>query len=201
MFCMKKLIKHSLVLFLLMGCASTKERGGRSYYPGLSIITMDDQYDVTGSTLNELRQAIRKNGPKIRGRSWAGETYWDARWSFQYAFRMGQCQMKYVEVKLTINILTPRWQPPANTSRELIEEWDHIIETLKLHEEGHREIAIEAGREIIQALKSLGTFDCNSMQSEANRLAHEIFDKYRGKNQQYDKETRHGRTQGTGRSK
>ncbi len=183
-----------------MACASTTEQVNSLNYPGISIDTVYQYYDITGSTSEELLQAIWRNGPEFEGQSFAGETHWETRLRFQFAFKMGECQMERVEVELLITTFLPRWKPPPDAPFTLIKQWNRGLEGLKLHEAGHRQIAMETGREIIQTLKAfrISAHSCASMESEAKKLAKDIGDKYKEKNRQYDKETRHGRTQGAG---
>ncbi|MDX1547234.1 MAG: DUF922 domain-containing Zn-dependent protease [Rhodothermales bacterium] len=183
-----------VLLCCVLGCASSGPSG--TYVPGLSTITLDEYYDVTGSTAAALHQEMLRRGPRIDGQSFYGEMYWTLRWRFRFASRSGQCEMEQVEVPLTITIMLPRWHRPADVDAALAEQWDAFLASLRLHEEGHRSLAMEAGREIIRALRSMRTLSCSSMEAEANRKAGAILDRYREHNRQYDRDTGHGRRQG-----
>jgi predicted secreted Zn-dependent protease len=182
---------------IFVGCASGFKGGEHSFYPGLSIITIDESYDIDGSTVKELHQSVQRNKPNYLEQSYIGEAFWRLRWNYNAVFEQGECKLDEINVELTITITVPRWQPAENTPAELVEKWQRFIAALKLHEEGHREIAMEASREIIRALKALRSFSCSSIQTEANRLARTIADKYSEKNRLYDIDTQHGITQGT----
>ncbi len=193
---MKNIVGYSLGLLLVMtGCASTDPALRGTPY-GLTVVTFDESYDITGSTGRELRQGIRQKGPKIGGKSYAGEMYWRIRWRYRSAPSGGECRMEQVEAEIEATIILPRWTPPDEVSEDLLQQWKGYLEALSLHEEGHRKIAVEAGSEIIRTLKAMHAPTCNYMDSDANKRARDILEKHRARNRQYDIDTSHGATQG-----
>lgn len=190
---MLRLTLGCLLLVLCSACASSSESG--VYYPGLSIITLDNHYDITGSSIDELYQEMREKGPPSSGHRYYAEARWNIRWSFTTVMRMGQCELDDIEVPMTISITMPQWEP-VDGDTTLLNQWQSFHESLFLHEEGHREIAMDSGREIIKTLKSMKAFSCDTLRDEANRKARELFENYNIRNRLYDKDTRHGINQG-----
>ena len=71
------------------------------------------------------------------------------------------------------------------------------INALETQEDGHKEIAINAGCDIWQVLNDQPHYaNCDELERNADEAANEILDLYRQRELSYDKETDHGATQG-----
>lgn len=153
-------------------------------------------YRVTGSTAAELRQSIWDEGPEVDGRSWSGYTTWHVRWRYDYATVSGECRMQTVDVSFRSRVRLPRWDPPDDADPRLVADWRAYVAALREHEYGHRDIGARAARDILHRLRSLRLDRCDGMEERANTLAHRILDRYREREDAYDRRTNHGERQG-----
>jgi predicted secreted Zn-dependent protease len=75
--------------------------------------------------------------------------------------------------------------------------WTKFLGALQRHEDGHKEHALKAGRQIeaaVLAVKLPG--NCEDLEVAANAAAQAIVAKYQGLDEEYDRKTDHGRNQG-----
>ena len=84
----------------------------------------------------------------------------------------------------------------GKTLTELVADWEKFIRAVKIHGEGHRDLAGDAVREVVARLSRLETPDCAFMEREARDLVDGILEDFREKDREYDRTTQTGRTQG-----
>ncbi len=123
-------------------------------------------YDITGSTANELTDAMAEKGPHGY---WAYTT-WYVHWS-------ASC-----EISVKIDYTMPRWVDHDAAAANLRHEWDRMMKNLWRHERGHAEHGFKAASEI-EASHCAGD-------------PHTITDKWAKEDKVYDEETNHGARQG-----
>jgi predicted secreted Zn-dependent protease len=153
-------------------------------------------YRVTGSTAAELRRSMLSAGPEEEGGTWYGYTTWHVRWRYDYAAVAGGCEIQEVDVSFRSRVRLPRWDPPDDADEELVSAWRAFVDALREHEYGHRDIGARAARDILRRLRSLRRDRCDGMEERANTLAHRILDRYREREEAYDRRTNHGERQG-----
>lgn len=153
-------------------------------------------YRVTGSTAAELRRSMLSAGPEEEGGTWYGYTTWNIRWRYDYADGSGGCEIQDVDVAFRSRIRLPRWDPPDDADPALVSEWRSFVAALRDHEYGHRDIGARAARDVLRRLRSLRLDRCDGMEDRANAVAHRILDRYREREDEYDRETNHGERQG-----
>ena len=75
--------------------------------------------------------------------------------------------------------------------------WQQFTDALKRHEDGHKDHGVAAGREIEAALLAAKpASNCEDLAASANSAADAIVKNYQKLDQEYDRKTGHGRTQG-----
>jgi predicted secreted Zn-dependent protease len=155
-------------------------------------------YKIKGATANELRTQMDQLGPvDIFGHRHDMYTKWDAYWSYPYSQEEGGCTTGPIEVRTTITFTFPTWEPPPDTSAELVDQWNGYLKLGQLHEDGHKEIALEAGREILRALQAVTAHaSCDLLEQEVDQKGQELLEQFRQKEVTYDQRTDHGATQG-----
>jgi predicted secreted Zn-dependent protease len=151
-------------------------------------------YDVYGGTISELATDLAAKGPK----DYTGLTasaynmQWKTRWNGR------TCRIVEVVVAVASQILLPRWRPPADAPRALIESWSRSLDALRVHERGHRDIAIQGAQTIDQAVALLPAMKaCAKLEKAAKRTAEIVIEDTRRRQERYDRVTDHGRAQGT----
>jgi predicted secreted Zn-dependent protease len=150
--------------WLLAACLITFVAPGQAL--AFSTTSRTHLYDISGSTANELTDAMAEKGPHGY---WAYTT-WYVHWS-------ASC-----EVSVTLDHTMPRWTDHDTGPAALRADWDRMMKSLWRHEKGHAEHGLEAAREI-EASHCAGD-------------PHKITDKWAEADKVYDEETDHGARQG-----
>lgn len=157
-------------------------------------------YPVTGSTIADLREAMRAHGPHDDEGVHAGLTRTWTHWHVQFGGGNGAnpCWMRDVRVTVSDTITLPLWTPPPHADSAILAEWGRFVTMLGRHEAGHRGIAIDAAGEIARTLALLPPHaSCQDMLSDANADGQAILASEHQRQKQYDADTRHGLRRGT----
>ena len=153
-------------------------------------------YDVVGSTLADLQREIKENGTRWNdGRTYAAVTSWDIRYDYDVVNEGGSCAVRSVKTEVEIVYHLPRMI--SSRGLDLTELWDRYMARVKVHEYGHRDLAVKAAGEINEALATLPKFKSErELEKEARRVADEKLERMTRAQVAYDEQTRHGETQG-----
>src|SRR5690606_17666594 len=101
-------------------------------------------YDVSGATIDELRQEVYSRGPYDRtGQRFAGWAEWRIQWWFNHKQVPQGCAVGEASTETHIQYTLPRWADAEAASPELRETWRRFVEALTLHEQGHGQLARE----------------------------------------------------------
>lgn len=187
----------------VLGCASGQATPLGPVPSEVTVDLQETRYPISGSTEEELRLQMDALGP---GSGWY-QHRWNIRWRYSYdeveeasiisgASSETVCEITDIQLTLIFTKTLPEWDPPADASEDLVRNWEGFSLALQTHGEGHRDIVVEATREIIRRLKDLETPNCAFMQREARRLVDDILERSRERDREYDRETERGRTQG-----
>ncbi len=155
-------------------------------------------YDIHGDSAAELRQQMSRLGPPDRdGRRYDAYTKWYVAWHFTYREVGGSCRIERVTTSVDVTYTLPRWRAPRTATPELRAHWDRYLAALQAHEHGHRDFGVHSAREVEQQLQSLPAHgSCRELEAAANAAGHRVLDKFRARELAYDRDTRHGATQG-----
>lgn len=179
---MKKIL--SILLLFLLNSVLYAE-------PVVSVKT--EYYTVKGLTPD----AIRKNMNKHRPGKYDAYTNWHVRWKF-YTEKDGKyCEISEVEVTLDVKFVLPRWKSRREAEDDVKEQWDDYYDALIEHENQHKDIAIEAAKEIENALNDLDAEkSCGHLEKTANDTAYEVLEEYKAEQKEFDEDTNHGIDEG-----
>lgn len=160
--------------------------------------TYTSYYYVDGTSAAVLSAQIDQNGPAgSDGKRFAGETKWDIQWKFKHEQQGVTCAMKKVAVVVGIAQTMPKWRGEAKGTAALKTRWRNFGEALTRHEDRHKKHGLDAGREIEAALLAVRPArNCEELGRTANAAAEGVERKYRQLDQEYDRDTDHGRKQG-----
>ncbi|HVH09017.1 MAG TPA: DUF922 domain-containing protein [Gemmatimonadales bacterium] len=155
-------------------------------------------YDIDGTSPGELREQIKRLGPRDEGAPRDALTVWNLEWAYHEATGPsgGSCGLRDVRVTLDLETTLPRWTPPQGASPSLVQTWRTYLDHVKVHEAGHRRIAEQNARDLMNALTALRGTTCKEAWDQASPTAERIVSEGRVKNRAYDLETKHGQTQG-----
>jgi predicted secreted Zn-dependent protease len=206
---MRSTARHATfaVLFLGAGCAAPSARPLPAPVPavpprssarpaGLSIATHERSYDVTGTTVAELRDAIRRLGPQEQGQAADALTVWDLEWTYAERRSGDGCALRDIRVSLSVTMTLPRWDAPADAPAPLVAAWRQYLDHVKIHEAGHRAIAEQYAHRLLSALTRLRAGSCDAVWDAASRTAARVNAEGQARNRAYDVETKSGQTQG-----
>lgn len=154
-------------------------------------------YSISGENAAQLREQMNQLGYKTSRGSFDAVTYWYVYWKYDYKKTNGSCGIDNPKVKVDIKFTMPKWNRDTNFEVGLTDHWNRYITALQLHEDGHRDHGIGAGKDILQVLKQQPSYpSCDEMGTAANAAAQETIALYNQKDIDYDRETGHGATQG-----
>ncbi|MEZ0472981.1 DUF922 domain-containing Zn-dependent protease [Luteimonas salinilitoris] len=155
-------------------------------------------YEVRGNNARDLRKELGDHGPVgDDGSRHHGYTKWHVDWTFQLIPSGKLCAIGSVETKLEVTMTLPKWNKPEGLLEDLTREWERYSTALRLHEDGHYNIAVSAAQEIERRLSGLtGTAGCKTLAEDINSKARAVIEEFRAKDLGYDVATEHGATQG-----
>jgi predicted secreted Zn-dependent protease len=119
---------------------------------GLQVAVERASYPVVGATADALRAVIQTLGPTRAGRTFAAFTDWEVSWD--YSIETGEERLRVSDVGVTVRavVTVPRWRPPRSATAALVEQWRQYLAAIDLHEQGHVNLAVEAGRCVLARL-------------------------------------------------
>ena len=155
-------------------------------------------YDIDGKCVQELQHSMKTNGTKWNdGKVYAALTTWDIDYHYKIEKIAGRYSIKSAETDVSIIYRFPRWVPAAPPQQQMTDAWTSYMDNLKVHEFGHKDLAVKAAGEINDMLASLGSFGSKSdLDREAEKVVKSKLREMKDTQVDYDAETHHGETQG-----
>lgn len=157
--------------------------------------TRYQNYAIQGNSVEELRAAMDRNARAVGGHY--ATTKWNIQWSERWGARNGACGLLSYTVTLTVVFRMPEWRGAENADPALRDKWYKFRDALQRHEDGHKQMGVQAANQIEGILDNFGTVpDCSQMSAAVNRAGQTVLEQYQKKEIQYDAETQHGISQG-----
>jgi predicted secreted Zn-dependent protease len=155
-------------------------------------------YDVAGNSAAELRRALDANGPiDESGHRVDAYTRWRVSWTYEAVPDANGCALHNVESSLAVTITLPRWSPAPGAPADLVRAWQRYVKALRVHENGHYAHGVSASEDVTALAKAFRMqSDCKTTAQAFKRQALAIVDKYKAADATYDRDTKHGQTQG-----
>jgi predicted secreted Zn-dependent protease len=185
-------LRHHAVLLALALAAPVPAAAQRGVYEEVRY----RWFAVEGATAAELNRSIDAVGAHPDAPGFAGYTHTTLNWTFRTRPHEHGCGLTDVRVRLDAEVSLPRWDPPAAAAPALRAAWDAMAAGLRVHEEGHVEIARDAARAIHDTLAAFTAPTCDGIDAAANAAATRENARAVTRGRDYDRETGHGRTQG-----
>ncbi len=128
------------------------------------------------------------------GRAFIGHTSREIHWQLHWTDTGGgNCRIDDVRVMLHTTIVLPQLDG-VDPDRQA--EYTRFYTALHIHESGHYRIEQQMAATIDRELAALPEAACSNIESLANAKGRDIVNGFNHKEEQYDAETDHGRTQG-----
>ena len=153
-------------------------------------------YDVDGATVAELGASLRERSPSTERPKFFGVTEWEVNAEYRWVERATGCTIEDAVVRLVVRTHLPRWRPRGVVDLHLHRAWKEFARNLDTHEAQHRRLIGEAGESLRWRLVSLREPSCRTMKAAADRVIAAVLWEGTTRNEAYDRETEHGRTQG-----
>lgn len=157
-------------------------------------------YIIKGSTAAELRTQMNQLGPfsTKEKRRFDAKTISNPFANFTTDSKRGKsCKIKTVKVKVTTQFITPQWTPPAGTDPALIAKWKAFLAKVQTHEDGHQQLSIDAGKDLLAKLKALPEApSCPILLQSMKTVQQQAQATLDANHEKYDTSTQHGETQG-----
>jgi len=156
-------------------------------------------YEIHGANQREMRNEIDRLRPSdpVNASRHDGYTHSHVTWTYYLQPSREGCAVRSFETELKVTMTLPRWIKPAGVSARLVEQWETYSAALRVHENGHYEIAVAAAAEVKRrALELRSAEGCKALDQALDVTANVVLDEYRKMHVEYDARTRHGETQG-----
>ncbi len=207
-------MKCIVALFLLMTVAAIAFAAGNggevaSIDPDLSLSKTSrvaspvvtekyEYYEIRGCCEKDLHcQLCQKNCKWNDGRKYDSSTSWHVTWDYDYVRTPQSCSAGPFRTAVEIKFRYPKWMPAAAAPQELVEKWDGYLKSLMRHENGHRDLVVEAAAELSRAVAELPPAPtCADLDREVHALCRARMEKLNTDQKAYDARTNYGVTQG-----
>lgn len=162
-----------------------------------SLIITTNYFKVSGASERELRRSINQSRPWKDKPEGDAHTAWKIEWTFSMTSSQTACRVHSFATKTAITMTLPKWTSNPSAPQALARRWESYLAALKVHEEGHKQIALAAAAEIQKRVKALKPApECDALSASVNNTARDVIAEYRQKEIEYDRKTDHGATQG-----
>ncbi|MGE5173859.1 MAG: DUF922 domain-containing protein [Betaproteobacteria bacterium] len=157
-----------------------------------------EYYDVHGSCENDVLCDLRRKGITWEdGKKYESVTSWHVKWNYGYNTGTQTCSADSFQVIVDIVFRYPKWTGTEDAPRTLAEKWDYYIKKLIMHENGHRDMAVEAAAELSRAVSEMPPAQtCTELDRAVRILSRTRMNKLNDDERHYDEATNHGATQG-----
>jgi len=178
-----------LTLALLLTCA------GEARADVIRMTT--NYYKVFGATAQEVRESINRLKPWKGPRSMDAQTDWAVHTKYSVGEFGGVSRVRSFETETTITVTMPVWSPPPVAAEDLTNRWQRYFTALLRHENGHAATALKAAAEVRRRAGAIreGPTD-QELTRKISDTVNAVLKEFREKEDEYDKQTRHGLEQG-----
>lgn len=173
------------IMFLIFSAAVSAEP---------EIFESIETYKVQGIDENSLRSSLNTNSPcKQDGKVFDAFTTWFVKWNFNWHYKDGVYCISSARSNVEVKFVLPEWENYSEASPKLKTKWDTYMKALKEHEDGHRNLGVEASKAVLSAIKNVPHRSSGEqIKIAANATANRVLENYRAQEREYDRRTGHG---------
>ena len=184
-------VKRWLLILLLSGHSAMLLAA-----PSISVHTR--YYPVYGADSPAILKSILQNGPVGKdGKRYHAYTQWDIRWGYRWVETRKRCQLASTSVSVEIEYLLPELKTTTFREKDYRKKWDRYFNALLRHEQQHKDLGVQAAREIDAKLaQAEDQPGCAQLKNRLDAIAEQVIEKYADKERAFDRETAHGARQG-----
>ncbi|MHB8845817.1 MAG: DUF922 domain-containing protein [Nitrospirota bacterium] len=157
-----------------------------------------EYYEVCGCNEEELHCDLRQKCVTwTDGKKYDSLTSWDIKWDHEYGRNSRTCAVNAFTPIVNITFRYPKWKHPDEAPRPLVEKWNRYLENLVAHENGHRDMVVEAMTGLSHAVARLSPApSCDDLDRNIRALFRTSIAKMNEDQRKYDETTKHGTAQG-----
>ena len=154
-------------------------------------------YVIYPQSPHDLRRALEKASPVLfEGKTYFGYTDSRIGWYLHWYASQQDCRPTGADITVEITTTLPKLSASV-TDKETSANFNRFLQALMRHESGHRDIAMDAARQIEHDLTQLmPRAKCADLAREAELMVQTILDAHDRIGREYDERTRYGATQG-----
>ena len=155
-------------------------------------------YEITGYGEKDLRDQMNRQGIAWSdGKKYDSVTSWHVTWDYEHERSLQSCSAETFQATAEITIRYPKWVRTDAAPQELADKWDGYLASLMEHEQGHRDMVVEAVEDLTRAVALLPAAPtCAELDRRVRSLCHERMAKLNDDAKEYDAATLHGAEQG-----
>jgi predicted secreted Zn-dependent protease len=144
-------------------------------------------YKISGNNIDEIKRSVSENAPKNdNSYSFSPFTTYEISWDYKFEKSSNSCKIASVKTEIAITHHFPELANAKLLDAKTTDKWDEYFKTLKLHENGHANIGIEATTKIEDAIAKMELSEsCSRLSFEANKIARKIINLYHKRNLGY----------------
>ncbi|HUI44459.1 MAG TPA: DUF922 domain-containing protein [Nitrospirota bacterium] len=157
-----------------------------------------EYYNVQGSCENDLLCELKRKGiAGGDGKKYESITSWHVRWNYGYTNDAQTCSANSFQVTVDIVFRYPKWMQTGDAPRALTDKWYNYMKNLIVHENGHRDMAVEAAADLTRTVSELSPAQtCAEVDRTVRILSRARMNKLNDDERHYDEATNHGAAQG-----
>jgi predicted secreted Zn-dependent protease len=155
-------------------------------------------YEISGECEADLRNGMKDKGCAWKdGKKYHSLTSWSLKWDYDYIRTPQTCTVRSFQPVIDISTRYPKWAMTGNPPTELRGKWDRFMASLITHEEGHRDMVVEAVSEVeFSVMRILPQVTCADLDREISKICRSRMQQLDEDSIAYDAETKHGLKQG-----
>lgn len=157
-----------------------------------------EYYEISGADEKELRRQMSRNGtPWDDGKTYDSVTTWNVKWDYDYNCSSLGCTVDSFKTVVNVVFRYPKWVRTDDAPQPLIAKWDNYMNNLIIHENGHRDMAVEAAAQLSRTVVDLPAAPSSAeLDRQVEALSKQLMAKMSADQKAYDETTKHGTTQG-----
>jgi predicted secreted Zn-dependent protease len=146
-------------------------------------------FTIGGKTLEEIESNLVRRGPHVNstGMRHPGATQMEFTTKIGYGQTSNRCIVN-ATVSVKARMILPRWRQQGRVDRGVKFIWGTLSDDIRRHEETHVMIAKNHGRELEQALNSIGRMrTCQMAAARAKDVTQRVLAKHDRAQQEFDR--------------
>jgi len=154
-------------------------------------------YEISPRAPHEIKPELMRRTPiRSGGGSFNGHTDWYIDWKYQSTTSPYGCQLVDTQIKVHVIHTLPALSEHV-TDKQTIDVFNKFNTALTQHEKNHGNHGLSAAREMDKAFNELQPQQsCRSLARIINGIGNAIVQKYAQKDDEYDRTTNNGETEG-----